>query len=338
MKKSHSLFYIILAFIFAQIAWMGLLGLWIYWYVSNNIIFEQVGDKLSPQIMIDSPNVFVFVGGIILIASIAVAFFFFFRNLTVQMKLTNLYDNFIANVTHELKSPLSSIQLYLETLETKEVLPEKRKEFLEMMMRDSNRLKKLIDSILEISRLEQKGISYNYHIYQADEIIGRLIKESIEQFRIPPSAVKIEGRAMCACVIDKDAMQIVLDNLTDNAIKYSAKQVEISLKLSSNQKRWMIEFADRGIGLEPKNHKKIFHKFQRITSKNIPNVKGTGLGLYWVKEIIKLHGGKISVQSEGINQGTCFKIELPIYQTSKKYYIKSLLRQTAKNQKLLEKN
>ncbi|MFA7227839.1 MAG: histidine kinase dimerization/phospho-acceptor domain-containing protein, partial [Melioribacteraceae bacterium] len=129
MKKNRSLLFLIFAFIFAQFAWLGLLGLWIYWYVVNYLIIEQVGDKLSPQIVIDSPNVLVFVGGIILIVLIATAMFLIFRNLTVQVKLTKLYDNFIANVTHELKSPLSSIQLYLETLNSKSVSPEKQKEF-----------------------------------------------------------------------------------------------------------------------------------------------------------------------------------------------------------------
>ena len=111
MKKSRSLLFLISAFVIAQLAWMGLLGLWIYWYVSNYLIFKQVGDKLSPKIILDSPNVAVFVFGIILIVCVAIAIFLFFRNLTVQMKLTSLYDNFIANVTHELKSPLASISI-----------------------------------------------------------------------------------------------------------------------------------------------------------------------------------------------------------------------------------
>jgi two-component system, OmpR family, phosphate regulon sensor histidine kinase PhoR len=336
MKKSHSQGMLVSAFVFAQLAWMGLLGLWIYWYVSNYIIFKQVGDKLSPQIVIDSPNVFIFVGGIILIVCIAIAVFLFFRNLTIQLKLTGLYDNFIANVTHELKSPLSSIQLYLETLNIKDVPPEKRKEFIELMMKDANRLKKLINSILEISRLEQKRIAHNFHIYDADLMIRRLLHDSIEQFRIPETFVKIEGRALSKCVLDRDAMQIVFDNLIDNARKYSVQQVEITVKMFVLKKRIVIEFIDKGIGIEIKNQKKIFHKFQRINNKNIPNVKGTGLGLYWVKEIIKFHGGKISVVSEGMDKGTCFRIELPIYQTSKRFYINSLLRKTAHKEKDLE--
>jgi len=337
MKKSRSLLFLISAFVFAQLAWMGLLGLWIYWYVSNYLIFKQVGDKLSPKIILDSPNVAVFVFGIVLIVCIAIAIFLFFRNLTVQMKLTRLYDNFIANVTHELKSPLASIQLYLETLDTKDVPKEKQKEFYAMMSRDANRLKKLINSILELSHLEQKRIVHNYQIYNADSTFRQLIENSVEQFRIPRTNVKIEGSALCNCVIDKDSMQIVFDNLTDNARKYSLESAEILVRLSAHQKHILIEFIDKGIGITAKFQKKIFHKFLRINNKNIPSVKGTGLGLYWVKGIIKMHGGKVSAYSEGKDQGTCIRIELPIYQTSKKFYINSLLRQTAKKQKYLEK-
>ncbi len=337
MRKSRSQLFLVLAYIFAQFAWLGLLGLWIYWYVSNYLIIKQVGDKLSPQIVIDSPNVMIFVGGIILIVGIATAMFFIFRNLTVQLKLTRLYDNFIANVTHELKSPLASIQLYLETLHSKDVPVNKQKEFYGLMLMDSKRLKKLIDSILEISRLEKKRIAHNFHIYNADEVVRQLIKDSIEQFRLAEGAVKIIGEAPGKCVIDKDAIQIVFDNLTDNAIKYSINQPEIRINLSCSKKYVIIEFADKGIGIGQKNLKKIFHKFQRIDNKNIPTVKGTGLGLYWVKEIIKFHGGKISAFSEGINKGTALKIELPIYQSSKRFYINRLLRETARKQKILEK-
>jgi two-component system, OmpR family, phosphate regulon sensor histidine kinase PhoR len=337
MKRRHSLLYIIIAFVFAQFAWMGLLGLWIYWYVSNYIIFEQVGDKLSPQIVIDTPNVWVFVGGIILIVGIAIAIFFIFRHVTVQMKMTNLYDNFIANVTHELKSPLSSIQLYLETLSIKNVQAEKQKEFLDIMMRDANRLKKLINAILEISRLEQKRIAPNYHVYDTDTVIKKIVEDAAEQFRLSGNNLELKGEAHCNCLIDKEAMQIVFDNLTDNAIKYSRNPVEIKIQISRLPKKIIIEFMDKGIGVEAKNQKKIFHKFQRVDSKNIPSVKGTGLGLYRVKEIIKFHDGKISVISEGLDEGSCFRIELPVYHPHVRFYKNSFIRITARKEKKRDK-
>jgi two-component system phosphate regulon sensor histidine kinase PhoR len=337
MKKHQSQFFVLFAFILAQIAWLGLLGLWIYWYVSNYIFYKEVGKgyTIPSHILLNNAKVGVFVIGIIMIVGIATAVFIIFRNLTVQRKITGLYDNFIANITHELKSPLSSIQLYLETLSSKNITPEKQKEFYSIMAKDTDRLHKLINSILEISRIEQKRVSHNYHISSAD-IIPKLIENSFKNFRLPEHAGKIESSVRGKCVIDKDAIQIVFDNLTDNAIKYSSVPISISVRLKSNEKQNIIEFSDNGIGIGVKDQKTIFHKFHRVYNKNIPNVKGTGLGLFWVKEIIKLHGGKISVKSEGLGKGTTFIIELPIYKTSKVMYIKSLLRQTAKKEKYME--
>jgi signal transduction histidine kinase len=335
MKKYPPQLFVILAFILAQFAWLGLLGVWIYYYASNYIIFKQVANKVSPEIAFESPNVGVFVIGIIIIAGIAVSMFIIFRNLFVQRKLTGLYDNFIANITHELKSPLSSIQLYLETLSSKNIPAEKQKEFYAIMAKDTSRLHKLINSILEISRIEQKKVAHSYHINSAD-IFYKIMETSSRNFRLPEGAVNIEGTFSSKCVIDKEAMQIVFDNLTDNAVKYSVGSPLISVKLKSTDKKIVIEFSDNGIGIGLKDQKKVFNKFHRVTSRDIPNVKGTGLGLYWVKEIIKFHGGKVSVKSEGPGKGTSFFIELPIYKTSKKLYINSLLRATAKKERFME--
>lgn len=337
MKRKNSSFYHILVFVLAQIAWLGLLGIWIYWYVSNNIIFQEVGDRLSPQIDFYSPNIFLFVGGIILIVAIGFVISVIFRNLNVQLRLTKLYDNFIANVTHELKSPLASIQLYLETMNTRKVPQEDRKKFVETMLKDTRRLNNLINSILEIPRIEFKKIAHNFHVYKAETIIRTLFNETIDQYNLTSSEFYISGKAPCECVIDQNAMKIVFNNLVDNAIKYSGSPVKINVKYNCNKKKIFIHIADKGIGLNSKDQKKVFKKFQRIYRSDIPSVKGTGLGLYWVKEIVKSHGGDITVQSEGTNKGTAFTIELPIYKVSKKAYINYLLRSTRKRENEMEK-
>jgi len=331
MRKQHSLLYHIFVFVLAQIAWLMLLGIWIYWYVSNYIIFEKVGDQLSPQIIYEELNVLAFVGGIILLVSISFGMSMTFRHLNIQLKLTRLYDNFIANITHELKSPLSSIQLYLETLLTRDVPVEKRREFYELMIKDAGRLKNLIDSILEISALEQKKVAHEYHIYKMGELINSVVLASKEQFKLYGDEIVIHGQTDCECVVDKAALKIVIDNLVDNAIKYSTEKPRILIRIFANQKYFILEFEDNGIGIPLKEQKKVFSKFYRIYNKDIPNVKGTGLGLYWVREIIRNFGGNISLSSEGKYKGCAFRIELPIYEASKKRYINKLLELTKRN-------
>ncbi len=331
MKKRQSLFYHILIFILAQIAWLALLGLWIYWYVFNYIVFKKVGDQVSPQLTYDITNVVPFVIGLVLLIGISFTTAWIFRHLNLQLRLNKLYDNFIGNVTHELKSPLSSIQLNLETLNSRNVPPEKQKEFINLMMKDSNRLQRLIDSILEISALEQKKLAHDYQVFKAEPLVRQLLNGSIEQFRLPEGSVTVTGNTQCEIVVDVNALKIVLDNLVDNALKYSTEQIQIHVNFSHNTNKFFIEFSDNGIGIPHNEQKKIFHKFYRIYHNNVPTVKGTGLGLYWVKEIIKNHGGKISLFSEGENMGTTFKIEFPIYKTSKKRFVNKLLKRTERN-------
>lgn len=327
MKKRHTTFYHISIFIIAQLLWLMLLGIWIYWYVSNYIIFTEAEDKLAPQITYDGTNVFAFVGGLILLVAISFAMSLIFRHLNVQLRITRLYDNFIANISHELKSPLSSIQLYLETMKERSVSPEKQQQFVRLMIKDSNRLKSLIDSILEISAFEQRKDYSNYEICNVGPVIKSIIAEAKDQYNLKDDELIVNDNVDCRCVIDQNKIRIVVNNLIDNAIKYSPDQLSIKITLSCTRGNFMFELSDKGIGISDNEQKNIFNKFYRIYNREIPNVKGTGLGLYQVREIIKSHGGKILVSSLGINEGTTFKFEIPIY-NSKKALLNKLLKKS----------
>ncbi len=339
MKKTHSLLYHVLIFVLAQLAWFSLLGLWIYWYVSNYIIFEQ--NAITPEALSGAHNVFTLVSGLVLLIVVSVGMSLMFIYLTRQVSLTRMYDDFIANITHELKSPLSSIQLYLETMQSRDLPKEKQDEFMNLMRRDIDRLNHLISSVLYMSGLEQKRTTrkypHDYHIYQADTTLRELITESGRQLKLPEGHLHISGHAPCRCVIDRNWFRIVFDNLFDNARKYSTQPLQLNIHFSCSAKNIFIDITDNGIGIEPKELKRIFQKFQRLSSPDIPSVKGTGLGLYWVREIIKYHGGKISARSKGKGLGTTFHIELPVYKATKKRYIRNLLRNSSGRLKRHEK-
>jgi len=161
-----------------------------------------------------------------------------------------------------------------------------------------------------------------------------LIIESIEQLKIPTDSVIVKGAAPCKCAADSDALKIAFSILIDNANKYSIGKLELTVNYFCDSKNIIIEFIDKGIGISRENQKKIFKKFQRIYHPNTPNVKGTGLGLYLAREILRHHGGKISVFSEGENKGATFRLQLPIYPKSKERYLKSLLKISRTNQTL----
>jgi signal transduction histidine kinase len=336
MKKRLNIFHPIFVFIMAQLAWLSLLGLWIYWYVTNYIIFKQVGENYSPQLLARGTNVLALVSGLILLVFVLAGMYFIFIYLTRQLSLTKLYDNFIANVTHELKSPLASILLYLETLNERQVPENRRRQFISLMVKDVNRLQNLINSILKLSGIEKKKMIAHYRIYHIGEVVTSLVEEAVELFKLDPDSVKIEGDASCVCVIDRDALKIVIDNLIDNAIKFTPGPFRMAVQIGCTSKTFILKIIDQGIGILPNDQKKIFYRFFRINKQNVPDIRGTGLGLHIASEIINAHGGNISVFSAGVNKGSTFSIELPIYQVAKKRYLSHLLKVTNRMEK--EKN
>ncbi len=340
MRKPGPLFFNVMLFIIAQLTWFALLGLWIYWYVTNYLLFSRVEDCVAVQVGWGAPNLVALIGGLVLLILLSVSMSLIFIYLTRQMNLNRLYDNFIANVTHELKSPLSSLQLYLETMRNREVPKPKRSQFMGLMLNEIDRLNHLINSILYLSSLEKhkhlRRIAHDYHVYEADEVFRSVIREKAEEFNL--SYLKVKGRLRGQCVIDITWLKIVFHNLMDNAVKYSRDEPELVVNFAVNHKHFIIDFHDRGVGIAPKDQKKIFNKFERIADDENPNVRGTGLGLFWVREILRYHGGKIKVNSEGRNRGATFRITLPVYRVSKKRYIKRLLRMSKKEKKVEQSN
>jgi signal transduction histidine kinase len=292
-----------------------------------------MGEKMDLDTLPDDLNVFALVSGLILLVLLTVGMSWIFIYLNKQLNLTRMYDNFIANITHELKSPLSSIQMYVETMQKRTISQSQQNEFLVIMQQDTERLGRLINSILYLSSLENqkmaRTIRQDYNIYNADSLIHEIIEELQNAFKLPDKTITINGDTHCECVVDRDWLKIVLSNLLDNSLKYCTHTPEIEITLSKGMKYLFIDFKDNGVGILPRYRKEVFNKFQRIYNPKSPNVKGTGLGLYWVKQIIIRHGGKISIENN-TDQGTTFKISLPIYKTSKQRYINRLLKRSRK--------
>lgn len=336
MRKQHKLIYHVFLFVLAQITWLVFLGLWIYWYVSNYIIIKKVGNELSSRIIPEGTSTATLITGISLLLVIMVIMTLIFIYLFRQINLNRQYNNFIANITHELKSPLASIRLSLETMNKHDIPAQKEAEFRSMMLMDVDRLNNLIDAILEVRSLEQRQSNYRFRVYNAEPLLRDIIAASIKQFNLKQDMVTLSGTAPCRFVCDKDALGIVLNNLMDNAIKYSPERPAIHIEMQCVQDKLVIFFQDQGIGIAAREKKLVFEKFYRGNSRDMPNVKGSGLGLYRVQEIMHLHGGTVSLASEGVGQGTKFKLILPIYEKSKKHLINRLLRRTQKKEALYD--
>ena len=230
-----------------------------------------------------------------------------------EIRRNEQHDAFLNAVTHELKTPIASIRLYLQTLQTREVSDEKRQEFYGVMLADSNRLLNTVQQVLQASRTRDKN-----HLLNISEIqLSKILNESIERvktrydlddgainFAQNDSAIKVSG--------DANELQTVFTNLLDNAVKYSGNDVKVSLSVKKlNEKFIVIHIKDTGIGIAPAELKRIFKRFYRVPSPQTQKTKGTGLGLFIVRSIIKKHGGRISAESKGDGEGTTFIVQLP---------------------------
>ena len=229
-----------------------------------------------------------------------------------EVRLAQAKSNFVSNVSHELKTPLSLISLFSEILELGRVdEEEKKREYYRIIRHESRRLNKTIDNILDFSRIEAGRKTYQLVDGDMAEVIEHVL--STHRYQIINSGFDIQTniqRDLPSVLIDREAMAQAISNLLDNAIKYSGKVKQLSITAKMLGADLAIEIADHGIGIPRAEQAKIFEKFYRVGNGLVHDVKGSGLGLSLVKHIIEAHNGTISVESDAVN-GSRFTILLP---------------------------
>lgn len=230
-----------------------------------------------------------------------------------EIRRNEQHDAFLNAVTHELKTPIASIRLYLETLQTRSVSEEKRQEFYKVMLADNNRLLNTVEQVLQASRTREKN-----HLLNIGEInLTALLAESIERVKVSyglgDDAVSFNQNNTNIRVLgDANELQTVFTNLLENAVKYSETDVKIALAVRNlNEKFVIVRIKDSGIGIAPVELKRIFKRFYRVPSAVMQKTKGTGLGLFIVRSIVQKHGGKIFAESKGEGEGSTFIVQLP---------------------------
>ena len=230
-----------------------------------------------------------------------------------EARLAQAKSTFVANVSHELKTPLSLISLFSEILELGRVTNEEKKaEYYGIIRHESRRLNKTIDNILDFSRIEAGRKTYELVDGDIAEVIDNVL--STHRYQIINSGFDVQTDIqpdLPPVLIDHDAMAQAISNLLDNAIKYSGKVKQISITAKVLESDLSIEIADHGIGIPHGEQAKIFEKFYRVGNGLVHDVKGSGLGLSLVKHIIEAHKGTISVESD-VGRGTRFTILLPL--------------------------
>lgn len=234
-----------------------------------------------------------------------------------EIRRNEQHDAFLNAVTHELKTPIASIRLYLETLQTRDVKEEKRQEFYNIMLADSNRLLNTVEQVLKASRTREKNHLLNITDINLAELLRNAVERVKTRYDLGDGAINFsQTDAEIKVLGDADELQTVFTNLLDNAVKYSGEEIKVSVAVKSlNEKSVIVRIKDSGIGISPAELRRIFKRFYRVPTLK---TKGTGLGLFIVRSIIKKHGGSIHADSKGDGKGSIFTVQLPKVMNGKK--------------------
>jgi two-component system sensor histidine kinase SenX3 len=251
--------------------------------------------------------------GISLFALIIAGLIIYTVFLVAEIRRNEEHDTFINAVTHELKTPLASIRLYLETLQSRTVTDEQRRDFYRIMLDDADRLHRTVDQVLKAGAVAQRPKPAARAPVDMAALARECVELAMSRHHLPAEAISLEAHDGSVRVLgDAEELRTVVSNLLDNAVKYSGDKVQITVSVASpSPDAVWVRVRDRGVGIPSKHLKRIFNRFYRVQSRGLKQVKGTGIGLYIVRAIAKSHGGRVFAQSEGEGRGATFTVQLP---------------------------
>ncbi len=255
---------------------------------------------------------------ILLLGITIAAFLVLYKNLRKQRKLAELKNEFISNITHELKTPIATVGVAIEALKNFNAIddPERTREYLDISQNELHRLSLLVDKVLKLSMFESQGIELKYEMLNLRGLVTEVVESLKLQLEKYKATVDVHYDGETEFRGDRLHLLSVVFNLLDNALKYRStdKEVKIDVRINGTADAVQLIIQDNGIGISPEYQEKIFEKFFRVPHGDTHNAKGYGLGLSYVAQVIKKHEGTISVESRP-GEGTRFTIRLPKQQS-----------------------
>lgn len=251
--------------------------------------------------------------GVLLLAMIISGIVLNTTFLVREIRRNEQHDAFINAVTHELKTPLASIRLYLQTLQTRAVDESKRAEFYRVMLEDSDRLLETIEQVLQTGRIGHGRRVVSSSPIDLPDLIQECLARARELHGLSHDALKYSPVSRLEVQGDVDEVRAAISNLVDNAVKYSASNVDVDVETTNMGSKYVaVRVKDRGVGIPKTELKRIFKRFYRVPGPVAARLKGTGLGLYIVRSVAKRHGGRVWAESEGPGRGSTFVLQLPV--------------------------
>ena len=254
-----------------------------------------------------------YAGAVLLILSVTLlAAYLLLRDVSREIEVAEMRSHFVASVSHELKTPLTAIRMYAETLAMGRATDEQtRAEYLQTVVNESERLSRLVDNVLDFSRIERGKKIYRMQPISLQEVVRAAAKAMQYPLNQHGFTLNLSIDEVPTVLADADALEQAVLNLLANAMKYSGDAREIDLSLGQSEKEAVIKVIDRGIGIAAEDHPRIFEKFYRVRSSPSERIPGTGLGLTLATHVVKAHGGQLHVSSE-LGRGSTFSICLPL--------------------------
>jgi signal transduction histidine kinase len=230
-----------------------------------------------------------------------------------EIRRNEQHDAFINAVTHELKTPIASIRLYLETLQARQVDENRRQEFYKTMLADSDRLLSTVEQVLRTGRMRVSRRLLHYSAIDLHALIEDCMARACVLHKLQSGALQYKKGAAISIQGDPDEVQAAVSNLLDNAVKYSGGNIKVLVEAAPVDGKYVaVRVRDEGAGIPKAELKRIFQRFYRIPGPLAARLKGTGLGLYIVRSVAKRHGGRVWAESEGPGRGSTFVLQLPI--------------------------
>ena len=247
-----------------------------------------------------------------LVGVTAASFVLLYRNLQRQRKLTEIKNEFIGNITHELKTPIATVGVAIEALRNFNAIndPQRTKEYLDISQNELQRLSLLVDKVLKLSMFEKKEIELKYELLDLKAVVDEVVSSMKLQIEKHHATVSVNAEGDTSLQGDKLHLLSVVFNLLDNALKYGNGNIAVKFELKEKENEVELSVADNGIGISPEYKDKVFEKFFRVPLGNTHNTKGYGLGLSYVSHVVQKHKGKIAVESQP-GLGSKFIITLP---------------------------